>query len=940
MDSFCICTALASASIVLCLATASGQDLNPVGNAGDWPTYMHDADRSGTSPVELELPLELAWSYHARKAPEPAWPPPADRDLFHGMRKLNPRVIYDRAFHVVGAGGSIFFGSSADGKVYCLDAATGREKWAFHTEGPVRLAPAVADGRALFSSDDGHAYCLDAADGALLWKLRLAPGGRRIPGNGRIISSWPARTGIVVDGGRAYACAGLFAADGVHYSVIDIAAGKKISDKKIDQSAQGYVQFRGDQLFAPTGRTDGAVIGKLARSGPPARVAKREHRPKYPYANIAAGTLQFCGGDNEIAGFELATGKKVWSAKVDGRAYSLAVAGGRLLASTSTGIIYSFANKPGRARAVKPPAPKPVSYPSDDARKRYASAADRIAKELPRRRGYCLMLNDDGARLAFELAKRTELRIVCVEPDAKRAAAARKALDEAGLCARVVVHQVSPKKLPYADYVFNLVVHGGLATGKAFDGSRAGATRVLTPCGGVAIFDLKKPDIVRRGPLKGAGNWTHFYGDAGNSTCSGDARLRGPMRIQWFGLPGPRRMVDRHNRGVAPLYAAGRLFVSGQDYIASVDAYNGTVLWELELSDSMRAMALKNCGNMTTDGGVLYVAAKNRCLAFNGDTGEVVRTFPVPAADKDWGYVASAADMLFGSATKPGASRFTLSQHSWQAAYLPLQAIVCSDSIFARDRGTGKLIWTYDSKAGAIPNPSIAIGASHVLFLESANVGTRKTPSGRVSLPALLGKGADLVALDMHTGKVVWKSPVDLAFQHALYASVAGGKLVLTGSKVTGGQIQYDLHAFDAATGKPLWKITYIPEGKLDASGGHGEITQHPVIANKKVYLWTAAYDLATGKKTKWSWRRPGGGCGTLSGSSTALFFRAGNPQMTDLATGKHTNLIHETRPGCWINVIPAGGLVLIPEGSSGCSCAYPIQASIALAPAGSQGEK
>ncbi|MFP6880171.1 MAG: hypothetical protein VCA34_04440, partial [Roseibacillus sp.] len=39
------------------------------------------------------------------------------------------------------------------------------------------------------------------------------------------------------------------------------------------------------------------------------------------------------------------------------------------------------------------------------------------------------------------------------------------------------------------------------------------------------------------------------------------------------------------------------------------------------------------------------------------------------------------------------------------------------------------------------------------------------------------------------------------------------------------------------------------------------------------------------------------------------------------------------SRPGCWINMIPASGLLLIPEGSSGCICSYPIQASMAFRP-------
>jgi hypothetical protein len=39
------------------------------------------------------------------------------------------------------------------------------------------------------------------------------------------------------------------------------------------------------------------------------------------------------------------------------------------------------------------------------------------------------------------------------------------------------------------------------------------------------------------------------------------------------------------------------------------------------------------------------------------------------------------------------------------------------------------------------------------------------------------------------------------------------------------------------------------------------------------------------------------------------------------------------SRPGCWINMIPAGGLVLIPEASSGCTCGFSLQTSVAYIP-------
>jgi hypothetical protein len=54
---------------------------------------------------------------------------------------------------------------------------------------------------------------------------------------------------------------------------------------------------------------------------------------------------------------------------------------------------------------------------------------------------------------------------------------------------------------------------------------------------------------------------------------------------------------------------------------------------------------------------------------------------------------------------------------------------------------------------------------------------------------------------------------------------------------------------------------------------------------------------------------------------------------MFDLATNQAENITCVSRPGCWINMIPAGGLLLIPEASSGCTCDFPVQTSLAFLP-------
>ncbi|MCU0981926.1 MAG: hypothetical protein MUF25_22465, partial [Pirellulaceae bacterium] len=41
--------------------------------------------------------------------------------------------------------------------------------------------------------------------------------------------------------------------------------------------------------------------------------------------------------------------------------------------------------------------------------------------------------------------------------------------------------------------------------------------------------------LSREGPLPGAGQWTHAYGDVANTVKSNDRRVKLPLGLQWFG---------------------------------------------------------------------------------------------------------------------------------------------------------------------------------------------------------------------------------------------------------------------------------------------------------------------------------------------------------------------------------------------------------------------
>ncbi len=933
----------------------SKKDLFPEINAippvvTDWPTYLRDNQRTGITAESLEFPLHLKWVHRSRHAPSPAWPPPARQDFWHKKVNLKARVIYDRAYHLVSVGDRVLFGSSADDKVYCLDAEKGEVLWDFFTEGPVRLAPTVDGERVLFGSDDGHVYCVRLSDGMLLWNCRLGPSGRRIPGNQRVIGAWPVRTGILVEEGVAYFCAGLFPLQGLYQAALNVETGKLLASGKVEVSAQGYLERRAGQLHVATGRDPaGAFVSRLLRRGKGVGKELSRLPQEYPFAFIGAGQARLGGGDGMVAAFSAEDGQKIWSAEVEGKAYSLAVSQGKLLASTDQGNVYCFASGPpdtepqiiNRRRAAEFP------YPDPAIRRSYEEAAEWILKNSGITRGYCLVLDCGEGRLAYELARRTDLQVVGVEGDPEKIRSARWNLDRAGLYGRVSIHKlIKEEPLPYTDYLFNLIVSDACVNSDQPARLGEETHRVLRPYGGVAISGLNQEAIHRRGPLPGVGEWSHLYGNPANTSCSGDPLVNGSMVLQWFGRPGPQDMIDRHHRTVTPLWKGGRLFIPGNNRVIAVDAYNGTPLWNIEVPESRRIGAYRDCGYLAAAGDVLYVAAGGRCLGLNPSTGKREFEFPAPAdqdgKSREWGYVAVQGEILFGTAMKPGAAR---RGHSLDAinegTFWDFRPLVTGEDLFSLRRRTGEVVWTYQPPSGVIIHSTLTMGGGKVFFVESTNPKTRKLPGGRIPPQDLLGKGSRVVALDALTGGLEWAITPDLsAIQHNIYLAWAQGKLALVGSRNSGinkktDTVFFDIHVFDARQGERTWFTTQNQGTPI--GGDHGEQDLHPAIVGDNLYCEPFAYELHTGKPLEnWGWvKEKRRGCGTISASSGSLFFRQSNPTLFDLTSNRYEKVTACTRPGCWINMIPAGGLLLIPEASSGCTCNYAVQTSLAFLPAG-----
>ncbi|MFK7817856.1 MAG: PQQ-binding-like beta-propeller repeat protein [Planctomycetaceae bacterium] len=896
----------------------------------DWPTHLRDNQRTGLVTSNVETPLHLNWVFEQPTPPSPAWPAPANQDFWHKKFNLKARVVYDRASHLVSAGGRVFFGSSSDDTVYCLNAVTGDKLWNFTTEGPVRLSPTVAENRLLVGSDDGHVYCLSTEDGRLLWKHRAVDEDRRVPGNERILSVWPIRTGVLVDEGIAYFCAGLFPQQGVYQVAVDVETGKRLAESKLEISAQGYLARRSGQLYVATGRDPaGKFISKLKRTGKGVGQELAAIPERFRDVFIGSKNLRIGGGDGEVAAFRVEDGKQVWHHKVDGKVWSMAIVGNRLFVSTDAGRIYGFSSKPTETKTHRTVVAAEAKLPSESVRQCIERFRDQ--------RGYALVLNGTD-ELAIPLARATKLQIVCLQSKTEQVRSTRAAVVAENLQQRVTVHAgKATEDLPYTDYLFNVVIDERFLHGKAATLTKE-MKRVTRPLGGVALCSLAEGGSWERGSLEGTGEWTHMYANPANTVCSDDQHVGSEFDLQWFGKPGPQQMLDRHHRTVAPVWKSGRLFVPGNNRVIGVDAYNGTPLWNRAIPNSRRIGAFRDSSYLAAAGDEVYVAAKGECLVLDAQTGEIRKQIKAPGENYEWGYLGVDETGIVGTSSKPGAIRRDYGLDAInEGTFWDARPLVTSDRVF--QRGEGDSQWEYLPANGVVVNASLTVSDNKVFAVESTNPKTRDVENGRVLPTQIFSEGSRVTAINRSGGSVAWSVDIGLdKLEHNIHCAFADGKLIVVGSRNSGkdkktATVLYDVYVLDSNNGEILWKTTQKQGTKI--GGDHGEQDHHPVIVGDTLYCEPFAYKLADGTPLKdFAWaKKHRRGCGTVSASASTFYFRQSNPTLFDLETGEYRKVTSSTRPGCWINMIPAGGLLLIPEASSGCTCNYSIQTSLAFLP-------
>ena len=265
--------------------------------AADWPMWRYDANHSAASPQVLPAELYLQWVREYRPMLQ-AWP---DQD----------KMQFDTVREPIVVGQTMYFNSSRYDAMRAIDTRTGVEKWHFFADGPIRFAAVAWEEKLYFTSDDGYLYCLQGDTGKLLWKFRGGPSDRKILGNERLISTWPARGAPVIADGKVYFAASIWPFMGIFIHALDARTGEVVwtndgdgsmyikqphnADSFASVAPQGPLVAIGNRLLIPGGRSVPASLDR--RTGKTIRFQLAENGKRGGGSEVAAiNNLFFNGG--------------------------------------------------------------------------------------------------------------------------------------------------------------------------------------------------------------------------------------------------------------------------------------------------------------------------------------------------------------------------------------------------------------------------------------------------------------------------------------------------------------------------------------------------------------------------------------------------------------------------------------------------------------------
>ena len=650
--------------------------------------------------------------------------------------------------------------------------------------------------------------------------------------------------------------------------------------------------------------------------------------------HIKAGNRLYGHAGNNVVAIELTDAtppaKVLWTQQTKAVPTSMIAAANRLVVALGNGTLLCLAEDGEGLSQTTAASASNATPPSE--------SLQVLLDSTTVRDGFCVVLGEVSGGDVRAALQQTELRLVVVAEDAAKVNALREGTWKDGSYGkRVEVLRGKPLAFHLPPYIASLTWVRGAQTGTPTVAQLEHVWNSVRPYGGVLCFTgsaSQRKDFEaisractlagcrvtvldrcvqltrERGPT-GAADWTHETADAARSYFSRDTAVQRPIAPIWFG-DGPEygfiKQKD-YGRGVKPQVVEGRVFALQQSsrILFAYDAYTGRLLWRQHGEGKLRRFITRF---VSRPEGV-YAAGEGVCVVYDPATGKEIRrldyrsVLPETSKARAAGIVVTDRSVLVAVADEDTAA---IEQGLWDA-----DALVCLD------RESGAVRW-HRAADDRFNIKALAVGDGLVFCTDSMSplaIEKWKRRAGNAKQTE-----SKLFALNEATGTVKWTHTYQANYrQHGS----SGWMSVRT---------RDDWLAYSSATQQLLGgreEATFL----LDASNGSVVWNKNVNLSQPVVLMGDRLLDqgariveLATGKiLTSGIFRR--GGCNYAVANKHMAFLRDQTVCTVDLESGDRQRL-RNMRSGCSASIIPASGILNIPNFARGCVCNYPVQTSSA----------
>lgn len=544
--------------------------------------------------------------------------------------------------------------------------------------------------------------------------------------------------------------------------------------------------------------------------------------------------------------------------------------------------------------------------------------------------GLVVRLGCAVAKALVDLHTNRNVIVHGLDSDPRIVEEARKEIDAAGAYGPVSVGLFDGKHLPYTDNLVNVLIAdapGGVAESEIL--------RVLVPHG---VAHVGGKTIVKPWP-DNIDQWTHYLHNASGNPVAEDAKVGPPRHLQWVSKP---RWCRSHELDIsipAVVSADGRIFsvidqgptgvhetplpldekrFPDEWTLVAQDAFNGIELWRVPIPkwgprsweagrnpylpstrDEMWSIPASLPRRLVAVGDRVYVTLGYRAPVSELDaaTGAIVRRFADTGSTDE--LIICDGVLVARSCTIPDQDRPSVQREPGTAKVRGDRRLRFPDTtLIAIDLASGKTLWK--KPVGEVVPLSLAASGQSVCFLRVQD---------------------ELTTLDLRTGDERWRTDVPRPLREF---GAMGASLAIAGDKVI--LVADGVNAYALADGKPLWRT----EGSVKISfRGLPDL----MIAHNAVWagvLDTQGIDVNTGALlppvADDSLFTPGHHprCYRAKATEKYVIWSKRGAEFMDIVDGKNNSANNWVRAVCRYGFMPANGLLYMPP--TPCRCQPGVQ--------------